>query len=76
MNQSRYKKSVVYRIFFLFTLVGEKRKYGVWSEEPECQWVLSCEPILKGNKFLIPLKFPSQLQADRVLWNSASLSKV
>ena len=37
-----------YQLFYLFALVGDKREYGAWSDDPNHKWIRSCEPILKG----------------------------
>ncbi len=37
-----------YQLYYLFALVGDKREYGAWSDDPDHQWVRACEPIVKG----------------------------
>ncbi len=37
-----------YQLLYLFALAGDKRKYGAWSDDPNHEWIRSCESILKG----------------------------
>jgi len=37
-----------YQLLNLFALVGEKREYGAWSDDPNHVWVRACEAVLKG----------------------------
>lgn len=37
-----------YQLYYLFALVGEKREYGAWSDDPAHQWVRACESVMKG----------------------------
>jgi 5-deoxy-glucuronate isomerase len=37
-----------YQLLYIFSLVGEKREYGAWSDDPDHQWVRACEAVVKG----------------------------
>jgi 5-deoxy-glucuronate isomerase len=37
-----------YQLYYLFALVGDKREYGAWSDDPAHSWVRACEPVLKN----------------------------
>jgi 5-deoxy-glucuronate isomerase len=37
-----------YQLYYLFALVGDKRVYGAWSDDPDHQWVRACEAVVKG----------------------------
>jgi len=39
-----------YQLYYLFALVGEKREYGAWSDDPDHQWVRACEAVVKGTQ--------------------------
>lgn len=38
-----------YRLYYLWTLAGEERVYGAWSDDPEHAWIKGCEPLLRAE---------------------------
>jgi len=39
-----------YQLYYLFALVGNKREYGAWNDDPDHQWVRACEAVVKGSQ--------------------------
>ena len=39
-----------YRLCYLFVLAGEKRQYGLFSDDPKHSWLRNCEPILEEKE--------------------------
>jgi len=35
-----------YRLFYLWSLAGEGRQFGAWSDDPKHAWIRNCEPII------------------------------
>jgi len=36
-----------YRLYYLWGIAGEERRYGAWTDDPAHAWVKAAEPLLK-----------------------------
>lgn len=38
-----------YQVCYLFSLVGESRQYGAWSDDPDHTWLRACEAVVRSG---------------------------